>query len=113
MRATLDILRPSVYLTLPKTVNRSTIKQGNRDILRWYIKKMDRTLETNHCMRLGYKQGSWGSASVCVCVCVAGWQKRQDGQDVLQVPKPGVNGEQTHQKLYQATWHGIPDPYPS
>ena len=70
MRATLDILRPSVYLTLPKTVNRSTIKQGNRDILRWYIKKMDRTLETNHCMRLGYKQGSWGSASVCVCVCV-------------------------------------------
>ena len=80
MRATLDILRPSVYLTLPKTVNRSTIKQGNRDILRWYIKKMDRTLETNHCMRLGYKQGSWGSASVCVCVCggvaeASGWTR--------------------------------------
>lgn len=39
MRATLDILRPSMYLTLPKTVSRSTIKQGNRDILRWVYKE--------------------------------------------------------------------------
>lgn len=84
MRAILDILRPSVYLTLPKTVNRSTIKQGNRDILRWYIKKMDRILETNHCMRLGYKQGSWGDACVrvcvraCVCVCQGGRRVRVD-----------------------------------
>lgn len=78
MRAILDILRPSVCLTLPQTVNRSTMKQGNRDILRWYIKKMDRILETNHCMRLGYKQGSWGGACVCMCVWQGGRRVRVD-----------------------------------
>ena len=44
MRATLDIRRPSVSLTQPKTVSRSTTKQGNRDILRWVCKEDEQDL---------------------------------------------------------------------